>query len=316
MRPPGRSGVRAARLPGPGSRARGMLPEPGLASGRRCVAHWWRGQGERVTVRTGERADPARRWVWWRAGAWALLGPALLAVSAIPALGVPGEVAAEKAFSDARPCGAEVATGGPADCLRTIRATVLSAEDTRSGRATLFRVRLRPPVPAPADRPFDLDAAGALSERIEPGGQVEVTTWRDVQVSVSRDGIRETLPGLPDEKAAMSAGLALVGVWAAALALLAAFAAVRRARRSDTGGPYAPRVGFGLAKCAGVLVVPLAAGFLAGRIADAWTAVALTVFFSALVAVPATCAALRWDRPRPSEEVGRGALDREIEHPF
>lgn len=269
-----------------------------------------------MTARTGERAHPARRWVWWRAGGWALLGLVLLAVSAVPTLGVPGEVAAEKAFAAARPCGPQEATGEPVDCLRTIRATVLTAEDTRSGRATLFRVRLRPPVPAPADRPFDLDAAGALSERIEPGDRVEVTTWRDVQVSVSRDGTGETLPGLPDEKAAMSAGLALVGVWAAALSLLAASGTVRRARRSATGGPCAPRVGFGLAKCAGVLVVPLAAGFLAGRIADAWTAVALTAVFCALVAVPATFAALHWDRPRPSGAVGRGALDREIEHPF
>ncbi|MFD8978964.1 hypothetical protein [Streptomyces sp. NPDC059564] len=254
-----------------------------------------------MAVRTGERVEPARhRWAWWRAGAWALLGPALLALSAIPALGVPEEVATEKAFSAARPCGAREPAGARADCLRTTRATVLSAEDVKSGKATVFRVRLRPPVPAPADRPFDLDAAGALSERIEPGVEVEVTTWRDVQVSVSRDGTGETLPGLPDEKAAMSAGIALAGVWAAALALLAALGTARRARRSATGRPYAPQVRFGVAKGLAVLVVPLAAGFIAGRVADGWTAVTLTAASCALVAVPATLAALRWDRPRPS----------------
>ncbi|MFG2754830.1 hypothetical protein [Streptomyces xanthophaeus] len=44
------------------------------------------------------------------------------------------------------------------------------------------------------------------------------------------------------------------------------------------------------------MAVPLVAGFAAGRIWDGWAAVAMTVVISALVALPATVAALRWDR--------------------
>ncbi|MFD9570575.1 hypothetical protein ACFWBI_12070 [Streptomyces sp. NPDC059982] len=270
--------------------------------------------------RTGERAGPDRiRWGWCRAGAWALLALALSAATAPAALALPGVVADERVFARARPCGgdgapaardAAAAAAESADCLRTVRATVLSAGKVKSGRATVFRVRLRPPVPPPADRPVHLTAGGALSELVRPGAELEVTTWRGVQVSVARGGTVERLPGLPDEGAAMDTGVALVGVWSGGLALIAAFGAARRARRSAAGRTYVPRIRFGPAKGAGVLLVPLAAGFLARRLADGWVAVALTVVLWALLAVPATIAALCWDRPR------RGALDRKIEHPF
>ncbi|MFE9399946.1 hypothetical protein [Streptomyces flavidovirens] len=252
-----------------------------------------------MAVQTAEQVEPARPGkAWLRAVAWGLLGLVLLALSAAPSLPVPERVADEKAFLNAPPCGSK-ATGGTADsdCTRTIRGTVVSAERARSGKATVFRVQLQAPVPAPADRPIDLQEE--LSDRIKPGDEVEVTTWRNVRVAASHDGVSETLPGLPDEKAAMLVGLTLAGVWLAILAFIAAFGSARRARRSATGRSFAPRVPFGAAKCVGVVAAPLAAGFLAGRIWDAWTAVGMTVAIWALIALPATIAALRWDRDRP-----------------
>ncbi|MET8330437.1 hypothetical protein [Streptomyces sp. NPDC005181] len=249
-------------------------------------------------VQTAEQVGPARPGkAWLRAVTWALLGLVLLALSAVPSLPVPDRIADEKAFLNAQPCGSGPA-GVTADCMRTIRGTALSAEQAKSGKATVFRVLLQAPVPAPADRPIHLDSHGELSVLIRPGDEVEVTTWRNVQVAVSHDGVRETLPGLPDEKATMLVGLTLAGVWLAVLAFIAAFGSARRARRFATGRSFAPRVPFGPAKCVGVVAVPLAAGFFSGRIWDAWTAVVMTVAIWALIALPATIAALHWNRDR------------------
>ncbi|MFJ4963391.1 hypothetical protein ACIP6P_13240 [Streptomyces sp. NPDC088729] len=183
--------------------------------------------------------------------------------------------------------------------MRTVRGKVLSAERVKSARTTVFRVRLREPVPPPADRAVNLRADGELAAIVRPGDAIEVRTWRDVQVSVSRDGVSETLPALPDESATMFAGLALVGVWLSIVAFLASFGSARRARRIARGLSYPSRIPFGAAKLAGVVAAPLAVGYLAGRVWDGWTAVGMTVALWALVAVSATLGALRWHRERP-----------------
>ncbi|MGW7608056.1 hypothetical protein ACWGKW_12425 [Streptomyces sp. NPDC054766] len=243
----------------------------------------------------------SRRQAWRHAAAWTLLGSALLAVASGVSVAVPERVATEKAFLAARPCDGDRAAPDTADCLRTIRGTVLSAENVKSGKATVFRVRLRPPVPAPADQALDLDSHGDLSELIKPGEEVEVTAWRNVEVSVRHDGVHETLPGLPDEDATGFVGIALACAWLAALAFIAAFGSVRRAHRAATGRPVVPRVPFGVAKCVGVVVPPFAVALCAGRIWDTWTAVVMAVIISALIAVPVTILALRWDRePTPA----------------
>ncbi|WP_406369044.1 hypothetical protein OG788_03560 [Streptomyces sp. NBC_00647] len=254
-------------------------------------------------MRTVDRWASARSrgQAWRHAVAWALLGSALLAVASGLTVAVPERVATERAFLAARPCDSDRAAPDTANCLRTIRGTVLSAENAKSGKATVFRVRLRPPVPAPADQALDLDAHGDLSELVKPGEEVEVTAWRNVQVSVSHDGVHETLPGLPDEDATVVVGFALVCAWSAALAFIAAFGAVRRAHRAARGRPVVPRVPFGVAKCVGVVVPPFVVALCAGRIWDTWTAVVMTVIVSALIAVPVTILALRWDRePSPA----------------
>ncbi|MFF8843924.1 hypothetical protein ACF08N_14575 [Streptomyces sp. NPDC015127] len=143
-----------------------------------------------------------------------------------------------------------------------------------------------------------LDPHGELSGLIEPGDEVEVTAWRNVQVAVRHDGVGETLPGLPDEKAAMLVGLTLAGVWPAVLAFIAAFGSARRARCLATGRAVAPRVPFGPGKCLGVVAAPLAAAFFAGRVWDAWTAVVATVTIWALTAGPATMVVLLSHRGR------------------
>ncbi|WP_406367390.1 hypothetical protein [Streptomyces sp. NBC_00645] len=243
----------------------------------------------------------SRRRAWLHAVAWVLLGSALLAVASGLTVAVPERVATERAFLDARPCDSDRGAPDTANCLRTIRGTVLSAGNAKSGKATVFRVRLRPPVPAPADQALDLDSHGDLSELIKPGEEVEVTAWRNVQVSVSHDGVRETLPGLPDEDATVFVGIALACVWSAALAFIAAFGGVRRAHRAATGRPVVPRVPFGVAKGVGVVVPPFVVALCAGRIWDTWTAVVMTVIVSALIAVPVTILALYWDRePSPA----------------
>lgn len=55
-------------------------------------------------------------------------------------------------------------------------------------------------------------------------------------------------------------------------------------------------MGFGWAKGLAIVVVPLAVSYLSLTIWDAWTAAAMTVAIWALIAFPATFAALRWDR--------------------
>ncbi|MEU9455636.1 hypothetical protein [Streptomyces sp. NPDC048277] len=245
-----------------------------------------------MTGRTGGTAGSVRR-AWASAVALVLLGLGLLGVAAAVAGLLPGRVAQERAFLSARPCGAGERAGS-GDCLRTIRGTVLSAGPVRSGRTTVFRVRLRPPVEAPADRALDLDSV-AMSD-LEPGDAVTVTAWRDVQVAVGHDGATERLGGLPDERAAPVAGTALAAVWPAVLAFVAAFGTVRRARRAAVGRPFVPRVRFGLLKTLFVVALPIAAGIFAGSVWDAWTAVVMTAVLTTLVAVPATVLALRWDR--------------------
>ncbi|MFE5521800.1 hypothetical protein ACFQ9Q_29385 [Streptomyces virginiae] len=232
-----------------------------------------------------------------RALAWAVLGLILLGLSAAAGSRISGATADEEAFLAARPCVETEAARVTEDCLHTIRATVLSAQNAKSGPkgVSVFRIRLRAPVPAPADQPFDLNSNGDLAYLVKPGEEVEVTTWRGVQVSVRQDGVSETLPGLPDE-ATMYVGLTLVVVWTTALAFVAAFGGVRRAGRLTTGRPVTPRVGFGWGKALAVLIVPLVVSFLCMTLWDAWTAAALTVAIWALIAFPATYAALRWDR--------------------
>uniref|UniRef100_A0AAU3HQH1 Integral membrane protein n=1 Tax=Streptomyces sp. NBC_01393 TaxID=2903851 RepID=A0AAU3HQH1_9ACTN len=261
-----------------------------------------------MAVRTTDRWIAARiRQEWWHAAAWVLLGLALSAVAVGPSLYVPGKVATEAAFRDARPCAGEApARDDGAGCLRTIRGTVLSARTVKSGRTKVFRVRLRPPGPAPADQSIDLDAHGDLSELVQPGEGVDVTTWRNDVVSVSQGGVRERLAGLPDEDPTVFTGAALVVVWSAVLAFIAAFGSARRARCLATGRPVVPRVPFGRAKPVGVVAVPLVAAFCAGHFWDTWTAVVMAVVLCALIAVPATILALRWDRePSPASPPGK-----------
>ncbi|MFF2364283.1 hypothetical protein ACFVU0_16445 [Streptomyces sp. NPDC058122] len=263
-----------------------------------------------MAAQTTDRWLSARiRQEWWHAAAWTLLGLVLSAVAVGPSLYVPGKVATETAFRDARPCAGEAGVRDDGtSCLRTIRGTVLSAGTVKSGKSKAFRVWLRPPVPAPADQSIDLDAHGDLSELVRPGERVDVTTWRNDVVSVSQGGVRERLEGLPDDGPITFIGAALVVVWSAALAFIAAFGSARRARSLATGRPVVPRVPFAKAAPLGVMAVPFVAAICAGHFWDTWTAVIMTVVIWALIAVPATILVLRWDRepsatPPPGKEV-------------
>ncbi|MGW1965475.1 hypothetical protein ACWCPD_35120 [Streptomyces sp. NPDC001935] len=269
-----------------------------------------------MAAQTTDRGLSADRWLsarirqeWWGAVAWTLLGLALSTVAVGPSLYVPGKVATEAAFHDARPCTGGAGAGDQGmSCLRTITGTVLSAQTVKSGRTKVFRIRLRPPVPAPADQFIDLDRNGDLSELVRPGGRVDVTTWRNDVVSVSRGGVRERLAGLPDDGPITFVGAALVVVGSAALAFVAAFGSARRARRLATGRPVVPRVPFAKATPVGVVALPFVAAICAGHFWDTWTAVVMTVVIWALIAVPATILVLRWDRepsaaPTPGKEV-------------
>ncbi|MGW3912718.1 hypothetical protein ACWEBX_14515 [Streptomyces sp. NPDC005070] len=255
-----------------------------------------------MAAQTTDRWLSARiRQEWWHAAAWTLLGLVLSAVAVGPSLYIPGKVATEAAFRDARPCagGAGVRDDGTS-CLRTISGTVLSVRTVKSGKSKAFRIWLRPPVPAPADQSIDLDAHGDLSELVQPGERVDVTTWRNDVVSVSQGGVRERLDGLPDEEPIAFTGAALVAVSSAALAFIAAFGSARRARSLATGRPVVPRVPLGWGTPVGVMAVPVVAAICAGHFWDTWTAVVMAVVIWALIGVPATILVLRWDR-EPSE---------------
>lgn len=228
-----------------------------------------------------------------------LLG--LLALGGAAGLGatLPGRIAAERAYLDAVPCVAgEPVPAGPADCLRTVRGIVESAGEVRSGRTDVLRVRLRPPAPAPLDRPLDLRTTGELAEVLGPGDVVEVTVWRDVRVSARHAGRSEDVDALPDGVVGPVAGLAAACVWVASVAFVGAYGGERRSRAMARDRPVRARVGFGPAKTAGVLGVPFLLGVVIGKIWEGWTTVLVTAVVSAVVAVQATVFALRVDRPK------------------
>ncbi|WP_328664287.1 hypothetical protein [Streptomyces sp. NBC_00328] len=117
-----------------------------------------------MAVRTTDRWIAARiRKERWHAAAWALPGLALSAVAVGPSLYVPGKVATEAAFRDARPCaGAVPARDDGAGCLRTIRSTVLCA--LIAVPATILALR-RDREPSPASPP-GTEVTGPLGEPV------------------------------------------------------------------------------------------------------------------------------------------------------
>ncbi|MEU3608051.1 hypothetical protein AB0E83_21780 [Streptomyces sp. NPDC035033] len=249
--------------------------------------------GNATAGRDQDRPGSVRGQRLWGIGC-ALLGLAALGAAAGLGVVLSGQVEAERAYRAAGPCAAGAAGG--TDCLRTVRATVESAEEVRSGKARQFRVRLRPPAPAPLDRPLDLEPAGELSRVLGPGDAVEVTVWRDLRVSARHAGLSEDVDPLPEGDVGPLAGLAAACVWLAGVAFVGAYGGERRARDTARGRVPRARVRFGPARICGVLAVPLLVGFVAGGVWDGWAAVAATAAGSALVAVQATVFVLRADR--------------------
>ncbi|GGR26479.1 hypothetical protein [Streptomyces roseolus] len=253
--------------------------------------------GARAPDDLSARRRSARGQRWWSL-LCGLLG--LLAVAGAVGLGamLPGRIATERAYLGAVPCAAgERATAADADCLRTVRGTVASVERVRSGRTHVLRVRLRPPVPAPLDRPLELSTRGELSEVLGPGDEVAVTVWREVRVSAHHAGRDEDVDARPDGEVGPLAGLAAACVWLAAVAFTGAYGGGRRSRRIASGRPVRARVGFGPARIGGVLGVPFLLGVAVGKIWEGWTTVLVTAGVTTLIAVQATVFALRVDRP-------------------
>ncbi|MFE6223129.1 hypothetical protein [Streptomyces sp. NPDC057854] len=263
---------------------------------------------------TTERWGSARGQRWW-ALLCAALGLLALAGAAGFGATLPGLIDAERAYLGAEPCPAgEPAPAGQADCLRTVRGTVASAGEVRSGKTDVFRVELRPPVPVPLDRPLDLRTTSEPAQVLGPGDEVEVTVWRDVRVSLRHAGLSADVDAPPDGEVGPVGGLTAACVWMAAVAFLAAHGGGRRSRALARNRPVRPRIGFGPAKTAGVLGVPFLLGVGVGKLWEGWTTVLVTAGVSAAVAVQATVVALRADRPpshppAPSREE-RGRVSR------
>ncbi|WP_299532224.1 hypothetical protein [uncultured Streptomyces sp.] len=228
---------------------------------------------------------------------WLVLGLVLLAPTGGTAHLVRGLVADEQAYLGARPCGEGESPAG-ADCLWTVGATVVSAGETRSGKARVFRVIVREHQSPPSELSVDFGLPSELAEHgIRPGAEVEITSWRATPVSMRHGGITEEVNGgMPDEMASPVAGFALSGLWLSALCLVAAFRSHRRIRRASEGLSVSPRVPFGTGKFAAVALVPGALGIVSNFVQDGWTSVIMTAVLTAAVAVPLTILALGWDR--------------------
>ncbi|MFF2779086.1 hypothetical protein ACFVU3_29860 [Streptomyces sp. NPDC058052] len=233
--------------------------------------------------------------------AWAVLCALLGLLSLGGAVGLgatlPDRIDTERAYLGAVPCGTAGEPDAGADCLRTLRGTVESAEEVRRGKTRVVRVRLRAPAPAPLDTPLDLSTTSDLARALDPGDELEVTVWRDVRVSVHHGGLGDDADALPDGEVGPVAGLVAACAWLAAVAFTGAYGGERRARRMARGRFHRPRVGFGPARTAGVLAVPFLIGVVVGRIWEGWTTVLVTAGVSTLVAVQATVFALHADRP-------------------
>ncbi|WP_073950773.1 hypothetical protein [Streptomyces kebangsaanensis] len=153
----------------------------------------------------GDRRALRLRTLWhrcWGAGA-VLLGAALLLAAGTGLALVPDDLAEERAYRAARPCGAAVTE----DCLRSVRATVRGTEIQEQSRNARYELRLDGPGPVPRNLP--MAGADPLLRHLRAGDVVTVTVWRDYATAVGKDGVTQHSEDTPEGQAVFTTALAL-----------------------------------------------------------------------------------------------------------
>ncbi|MGC4905005.1 hypothetical protein ACLQ2J_04725 [Streptomyces cyaneofuscatus] len=208
----------------------------------------------------------------------AVVGSAMVLAAAVLFALLPGPLSEAREFRTARPC-AEI--GGSAvengDCLAEWPATVVSTGTGRTRRAAGNWVTLAPGAGEP---PFRLRMCGygPVWEKLTPGDQVTVFTWRDKVWGLGAGELHQATTVKPGNTATarLAVGLALLIVGAVFLR-----GAGWLHRRRAIGAPPART---------SQVVVPMAAAFLAAGTAVT-AAVATDRLWLVLLTTAAGCAA-------------------------
>ncbi|MEU0919646.1 hypothetical protein ABZ384_19635 [Streptomyces cyaneofuscatus] len=208
----------------------------------------------------------------------AVVGSAMVLAAAVLFALLPGPLSEARRFRTARPC-AEI--GGSAvengDCLAEWPATVVSTGTGRTRRAAGNWVTLAPGAGEPPFR-LRMRGYGPVWEKLTPGDQVTVFTWRDKVWGLGAGELHQATTVKPGNTATarLAVGLALLIVGAVFLR-----GAGWLHRRRAIGAPPART---------SQVVVPMAAAFLAAGIAVT-AAVATDRLWLVLLTTAAGCAA-------------------------
>ncbi|MFH8880359.1 hypothetical protein [Streptomyces californicus] len=211
----------------------------------------------------------------------AVVGSVMVLVAAVLFALLPGKLSEARDFQAARPC-AEI--GGSAvengDCLATWPATVLATEARPRGKGVAHRVTLDQ---GDEDLPpfrVRLRGEGPVWEKLAPGDQVTVATWRGAAVWVEAGNERQDATERP--------GLGAVVRLAAGLALLIVGSVLLRA----SGWAHRRRAVRAPAVRTRQITVPMAATAVAVGIAVAAAVLIVNVLLA--LAVAATGCAMAW----------------------
>ncbi|MFC8287759.1 hypothetical protein [Streptomyces cyaneofuscatus] len=208
----------------------------------------------------------------------AVVGSAMVLAAAVLFALLPGPLSEAREFRTARPC-AEI--GGSAvengDCLAEWPATVVSTGTGRTRRAAGNWVTLAPGAGEPPFR-LRMRGYGPVWEKLTPGDQVTVFTWRDKVWGLGAGELHQATTVKPGNTATarLAVGLALLIVGAVFLR-----GAGWLHRRRAIGAPPART---------SQVVVPMAAAFLAAGTAVT-AAVATDRLWLVLLTTAAGCAA-------------------------
>ncbi|MFE4414139.1 hypothetical protein [Streptomyces sp. NPDC056821] len=204
-----------------------------------------------------------------------LLGVALLLLAGVWLSTVPDDMAEERAFRAALPCGAEVTE----DCLRSVQATVRGTEIRTQPKNERYELLLSQPGPVPAD--VSMGRAEPLLRHLRAGDVVTVTMWRDYAIAVEKDGVTQYSKDNPEGGALISAAVPLALFAIGLFVVYAGGHAVGRAPDHAAAGRLPERLGDRGMQTIGAVICAIPAGLF-----GIWTGpVGVIVLWSVLVGV-------------------------------
>ncbi|WP_282693786.1 hypothetical protein [Streptomyces sp. CC208A] len=145
---------------------------------------------------TGLRRRTTGHRVWGAVAA--LLGLAVLVVSAAGLAAVPEAVADERLYRQATAC-PDTAPAPTGNCFRTRTARVAKVVIRDEPKRQEFTLRLGSTPGVPGE--IDMGGEGPLLEHLAQGDEVTVTLWRDYAVAVARDGTTQETADTPEDEA-------------------------------------------------------------------------------------------------------------------